>query len=288
MIRDNRLAVIVDGSSLIYRAFFAYRDMKSPDDKPVGALFGFCSMLISLIRNHECFMFCVAMDSGRKTFRSDIYSEYKAHRPPMPEDLREQIPLLGDACDALGVTTVQKTAFEADDLIATFSQSMSAEQIKTRIVGVDKDLMQLINDKVHMYNPVKSQMIYSNDVVEKFGVLPHQMTSFQAIVGDASDNIPGIKGIGPVNATKLLKEYGSLHGIYENIHSILPIKIREKLTNCRDNAELSLKLATLDKHVELDIKHDDLYVKQNYDVAADFLSTFGFQSLIKKLSGIQL
>ncbi len=218
---ENRLAVLVDASCLIYRAFYVFKNIKSPAGNPVGALYGFCSSLIDLIKDHKNDFFCVAMDSGRQTFRSEIYKDYKAHRAPMPDELRSQISLIDDACSAFGMPVVKKTGFEADDLLATLAHKFSLKNITSKIVGVDKDLLQLINDKIYIHNPSKSIDIHSNDVFDKYGIYPSQMRSFQAIVGDASDNIPGIKGIGSVGASKLLQKYNDLKNIYNNIDAIL-------------------------------------------------------------------
>lgn len=277
-------AILIDGSSIIYRAFHGFPDLTLPDGKPVGALFGFCSMLVSILNNHKYDLFCVVLDSARETsFRTKIYKEYKAHRPPTPDSLKEQFPLIIKACEALGIPTIKKAGFEADDLIATYTCIFSRNSITTKIIGVDKDLMQLINNDVYMYDPIKIKEIRSDDVFKKYGIFPHQMTHFQAIVGDASDNIPGVKGVGPVTAAKLLKKYENLHGIYKNIQHITPTKMREKLEINQKNAELSLQLATLDRNVNVDSNFQKLKVKYNRNQAIDFLENLGFKSIIKKL-----
>ncbi|GHT95056.1 hypothetical protein FACS1894122_12250 [Alphaproteobacteria bacterium] len=279
----KKLAVLVDGSSFIYRAFFAFPQLTTGDGRAVGAVHGFCSMLISLLEKHKSDFFCVALDSGRITFRSEIFPEYKANRAAVPEELEKQFPLLKDACGAFGVPTVEKVGFEADDLMATYAKKLADAGMEVRIISSDKDLMQLIDENVSMFDPIKSKVIKSEDVFEKYGVYPSQMVHFQALVGDSSDNIPGIRGIGPVTATKLLAEHKTLDGVYENIEKIQPQKLREKLINGRESLDISLKLVTLDRNVELDDASLNLSVSYNHENAVRFLESLGLFNLIKRV-----
>ncbi|GHU10839.1 hypothetical protein FACS189449_01100 [Alphaproteobacteria bacterium] len=279
----KKLAVLVDGSSFIYRAFFALPQLTTRDGRAIGAVHGFCSMLISLLEKHRSDFFCVALDSGRTTFRSEIFPEYKANRSAVPDELKEQFPLLKEACRAFGVPTVEKVGFEADDLMATYSRKLADAGMEVRIISSDKDLMQLIDENVSMFDPIKSKIIKSEDVFEKYGVYPSQMVHFQALVGDSSDNIPGIKGIGPATATKLLAEYKTLDGIYENIEKIQPPKLGEKLITGKESLALSLKLVTLEKNVGLDDDSLSLSVSYNYDDAVRFLESLGLSNLIKRV-----
>ncbi|MDR0968770.1 MAG: hypothetical protein LBL99_04045 [Holosporaceae bacterium] len=281
------LAVLVDGSGFIYRAYYATPQLTDREGRPVGAIFGFCSILISTLEKHKSDLFCVAFDCGRDTFRSKIYSEYKANRAATPEDLKMQMPLLKDVCGAFGIPTISKKGFEADDIIATYAAKLSDRGYEVRIVSSDKDLMQLVTDNVSMFDPMKSKFIKEKEVFEKYGVLPSQMIFLQALMGDASDNIPGVKGIGPKTAAKLIGEFKTLDNLYQNIDSVRPEKVKEKLIADKDAAFLSLKLVELDRNVETDQCCEDLKVFYSYAKAAAFFSSMGFGSLIKRLAALR-
>jgi DNA polymerase-1 len=249
-------------------------------------------MLISLVNKHVADYFFVAFDCGKSAFRSAIFPDYKANRECPPDELKEQFPLFREACVALGFPIVEKVGFEADDLIATYAEKLSSCGFKVKIVSVDKDLVQLVNDNITVFDPAKSLAITRDEVVKKYGVSPAQMVFFQALVGDVADNVPGVSAIGPVTAAKLLNKYHTLDGIYANIEKIEPPRIREKLKCHRDDAELSLKLVTLDRNVPIGNRLDDCNIggarngyacAYNYEKAADFLGSLGFHSLIKRL-----
>ncbi|MDR2645922.1 MAG: hypothetical protein LBC04_01960 [Holosporaceae bacterium] len=284
-------AILVDGSGFIYRAYYASPPLINKDGHPVGAVFGFCSMLISLLKRHkilaEAFIanpFCVVLDSGRDTFRSQIYAEYKSNRQAIPEELKVQIPMFRDACEAFGISTISKKGFEADDIIATYSAKLSEQGYDVKIISSDKDLMQLVSDNVSLFDPIKSKLIKADEVREKYDVLPHQMIFLQALMGDASDNIPGVGGIGPKTAAKLVKEFKTPEALYQNIDDVKPNRIKEYLKNQRAQFDISLKLVTLEKDIPLDINVDDLKILYNFLKAADFLKSHGFSSLIKRLA----
>ncbi|MDR0556002.1 MAG: hypothetical protein LBG20_03280 [Holosporaceae bacterium] len=282
------LSVLVDGSAFIYRAYYAVPQLIDGAGAPVGAVYGFCSMLIPLLKKYWTDLFCVVMDSGRETFRSKIYPEYKSNRSATPEDLRAQIPLLGKACESLGVSTLAKKGFEADDLIATCSTKLSQQGYEVRIISSDKDLLQLITDDVFLYDPIKSKMMRAEDVLEKYQVLPCQMTMLQALMGDASDNVPGVSGIGPRTAAKLINEFKTLDAIYQNISAIKSKKIRENLISQREILDISLRLVTLEKNVPLDENLSDFRIRCDRNKAADFLEMLGFHSLARKYLGYPL
>ena len=280
---EKKLAVLVDGSSFVYRAFYALPQLTRADEKPVGAIYGFSSMLLGLLEKHESDLFCVMLDSGRKTFRKEMYPEYKANRSEMTEELRSQLPMIAEVCEAFGVPIVKKDGYEADDLLATYANRLVEKDFSVRIVSPDKDLTQLIDDKISLFDPMKSKIISSDDVLKKFGVLPSQMRFFQALVGDSSDNIPGVKGIGPVTAAKLIQQFSSLDELYEKIDFVEPKKVREKLIEHKNEAELSLKLVTLEKNIELDENFDQISVQMDYNKAHAFLFENDFNSLVKRL-----
>jgi DNA polymerase-1 len=191
--------------------------------------------------------------------------------------------LLKETCQAFGVPTVEKIGFEADDLMATYAKKFVAEGVEVRIISSDKDLMQLIDEHVSMFDPIKSKVIKAEDVFEKYGVYPEQMVHFQALIGDSSDNIPGIKGIGPVTAAKLLKTYKTLEGIYDNIDAIQPPKLKEKLISGKNELDLSLKLVTLEKNVALSDDSLNLSVSYDHDTAVRFLNSLDFSNLIRRV-----
>ncbi|MDR0677666.1 MAG: DNA polymerase I [Holosporaceae bacterium] len=281
----NKLAVLVDGSGFIYRAYYALPPLINRDGRSVGALYGFCRMLISLLEKHRSDLFCVVLDSGRDTFRMQIYPEYKANRSETPEELKAQLPMLKDVCDAFGVPNIKKKGFEADDIIATYSDKMSRSGYEVRIVSSDKDLMQLVTDKVSLFDPMKSKIIQSEEVIEKYGVLPSQMVFFQALMGDASDNVPGIEGIGPKTASKLINEFQTIDRLYDNIEYVKSEKIRNNLITQKEALDISLKLVTLEKNAEIDEDFRDFTVSFDPVKAVEFLKTIGFESLIKRIGG---
>ncbi|MBR1734281.1 MAG: hypothetical protein IJ730_02360 [Alphaproteobacteria bacterium] len=280
---EEKLAVIIDGSSFIFRAFFACPPMKSNDGRSVGAVHGFCSMLISQLCKHNSDTFCVAMDSGRQTFRLEMYPQYKANRVSMPDDLRQQMPLMQEACAAFGLPTLAQPGIEADDLIASYSNILSNKGYKVRIVGIDKDLLQLLSDKVEIYNPIKEKVVTKEDVIKKYGVTPDQMIDFQALVGDTADNVPGVAGIGPVTAAKLINTYGSISNIYANVNTITPQKLKEKLLTHKEDAELSKKLVTLKKDVKIFDIFPSIKLDYKHEKAHNFLTSLGFNSLIHRM-----
>ncbi|MDR1983197.1 MAG: DNA polymerase I [Holosporaceae bacterium] len=284
----NKLAVLVDGSGFIYRAYYALPQLTNEHEQSIGAVYGFCSMLISLLKKHESDLFCVVLDSGRNTFRSEIYAAYKSNRNETPEDLKSQMPMLNDVCSAFGIPTISKKGFEADDIIATYSEKLSERGYDVRIISSDKDLMQLVTDNISLFDPIKSKVIKTEEVLEKYGVLPSQMVFLQALMGDASDNIPGIRGIGPKTAANLINEFKTLDAIYQNIDAIKSQKIRELLVSQKELLDTSLRLVTLDKNVNVEENFSDLRVSYNRDRVVDFLESAGFSSLVKRLGSPSL
>ena len=203
---------LIDGSSFIFRAYFAtFRNpMTRSDGTPVNAVFGFCNMLMKLLNETDADHVCVVFDTARKTFRNDIYSEYKAHRPSPPDDLIPQFDLVRQAVEAFNVSAVEMAGYEADDLIATYAKQASAMGAEVTIVSIDKDLMQLVDDNISMLDTMKNRVIKHAEVVEKFGVGPEGVIDVQALAGDSSDNVPGVAGVGPKTAALLIQEFGSL------------------------------------------------------------------------------
>ncbi|MDR1560808.1 MAG: hypothetical protein LBS23_00415 [Holosporaceae bacterium] len=281
---NNKLAVLIDGSGLVYRAYYALPQLTNNNGEYVGAVYGFCSILMSLMEKHKSDLFCIVFDAGRHTFRTEMYPAYKSNRDETPENLKTQFPRLKKACVAFGIPSIEKKGFEADDIIATYANKLASSAYEVRIVSSDKDLMQLINDKISLFDPIKSKSIKTQEVIEKYGVLPSQMTMLQALIGDPSDNIPGISGIGPKTAAKLINEFRTLEEIYQNIDKIKQSKVKENLINQKNQLDLSLKLVTLEKNIDIDEDFYKLKISFDYNQAVEFLNSYNFDSLIRRLN----
>ncbi|HPQ51547.1 MAG TPA: 5'-3' exonuclease H3TH domain-containing protein, partial [Alphaproteobacteria bacterium] len=199
---------LVDGSGFIFRAYHALPPLTRPDGTPVGAVMGFCNMLHKLLTSHPDAHIAIIFDAARLNFRNEIYADYKAHRPPAPEDLVPQFPLIREASEAFGLPTIEMEGYEADDLIATYARLANDNGIDVTIVSSDKDLMQLVRDGVSMIDPMKQITIGREQVIEKFGVPPEQVIDVQSLCGDSVDNVPGVPGIGIKTAAQLISEYG--------------------------------------------------------------------------------
>src|SRR5882757_9562173 len=208
---DQKLhLILIDGSGFIFRAYHALPPMTRPDGKSVNAVFGFSNMLAKLLREHVGTHIAVIFDAGRTTFRNRLYEDYKAHRPPAPDDLIPQFSLIRDAVRAFDLPCLEQGGFEAYDLIATYAREAGERGAIATIVSSDKDLMQLVTDKVTMYDTMKDRRIGIAEVIEKFGVPPEKVVEVQALAGDSTDNVPGVPGIGVKTAAQLIVEYGDL------------------------------------------------------------------------------
>ena len=236
--------VIIDLSNIIYRAFFGLQQpLKTPEGVMVNAVYGTFNMIYSMISDLKPDSIVAALDS-RKSDRKEEYAEYKSNRSKMPDDLRPQIPMIHDLLTAMNIQMVEEPGLEADDLIYSLvEQGKHFDQIF--IISGDKDLMQLVNDQVKIYDTMKQKTFNRESVFEKFGVSPEQIVDYLSIVGDASDCIPGVNGIGDKGAAKLLATYGSLDKIYEAIETIKPDGLKAKLIAGKESAYLSQNLAKL-------------------------------------------
>ncbi len=260
--------ILVDGSSFIFRAFHALPPLtRKSDGLPVGAVAGFCNMLWKLLqegptpeKGDEPTHFGVVFDYSSKTFRNAIYKDYKANRPPPPEDLVPQFGLIRKATRAFSTPCLELEGYEADDLIATYAAQAHAAGGRVTIVSSDKDLMQLVNDDVTMIDTMKNRVMGADFVREKYGVDPDMMIDLQALAGDSTDNVPGVPGIGPKTAAQLLDEYGSLDGILDRAGEIKQQKRRENLIAHADLARVSKQLVTLDRDVPVEVPIEDLAV----------------------------
>jgi len=288
-IDKNSHVVLVDGSAYIFRAYHALPPLTNKiDGTPVGAVAGFCNMLFKLMNNQTDLdrptHFAVIFDASGKTFRNDIYDRYKANRGETPEDLIPQFPLTREATIAFGAASVEMTGFEADDLIATYARVADEAGARCTIISSDKDLMQLVTDRVIMRDPMKNKDIGIKEVEEKFGVKPDRVIDVQALAGDSVDNIPGVPGIGVKTAVLLLNEYGPLEELLERSHEIPQKGRREKMMANKEQALLSKVLVTLKNDVDLEVPIEDLAVTDpDVDVLFDFLERMTFRTLTARV-----
>ena len=255
---------IVDGSSYIYRAFHAMPPLTTSSGRPTGAIKGVSNMMMSLKNENDGSSIITVFDAKGKTFRSDIYSDYKANRPPMPDELRLQLDPIKSICKAIGFPIVEIEGVEADDVIATIVKIAIEEGYSCVISSLDKDLMQLVEDPaVSMINTMTNKKFNEKDVIEKFGVKPNQIKDMLALVGDSSDNIPGVPKVGQKTAAKWLNEFGDLESIKENASSIKGV-VGENLRNSLDNLDRNINLVSLKQDVDIQVKFSDL-LTQNPD-----------------------
>ncbi len=282
---DNQGPVyLVDGSGYIFRAFFALPPMTRPDGTPVNAVYGFANMLSKLIEDSEASHLAVIFDTARKTFRSEIYPEYKANRPPAPDELIPQFDLIREATRAFNVACIELAGYEADDLIATFARRGAADGRGVILVSSDTDRMPLVADRISMLDPVKNRMIGHDEVIERFGVGPEKVVDVQALAGDSTDNVPGVPGIGVKTAAQLIIEYGDLDTLLARAEEIKQPKRRENLIHHADLARVSRELVRLVDDVPTDEQLGDFEVKDpDPDVLLPFLEEQGFNSMIARV-----
>ncbi len=279
---------LIDASGFIFRAYFALArsqgHLTNSEGMPVGAVLGFCNMMVKLLKTHEPEHIGVVFDTARQTFRKDIYADYKANRSAPPEDLVPQFPLIREAAKAFNFEPIELRGFEADDLIATYARQASEQGQDVIIVSSDKDLMQLVGQGISMFDPMKDKHIREPEVLEKFGVAPNRVIDVQSLAGDASDNVPGVPGIGVKTAAHLINEYGDLDTLLERAGEIKQPKRREALIEHAEMARVSRQLVTLDQHVDVPIPLESLSVGTPFseDLTA-FLQKQGFKSLATRL-----
>lgn len=276
---------LVDGSGYIFRAYFALpQNLTNPEGQPVGAVLGFTNMLMKLLTDLHAPYIAVIFDAARKNFRNEIYPEYKANREAPPEDLVPQFALIHEATEAFDIPALQQEGYEADDLIATYARLAREQGKKVTIVGTDKDLMQLVDDDVRMYDPIKGRYLEQEDVEKKFGVRPDKVIDVQALAGDSVDNIPGVPGIGVKTAAQLIGEYGSLEELLNRAAEIKQPKRRETLIEHAENARISKQLVTLDKEAPVPLGLEDLKTRNpDSPKLAAFLQKQGFKTILARL-----
>jgi DNA polymerase-1 len=281
---------LVDGSSYIFRAYHALPPInRKSDGLQLNAVFGFCNMLWKLLRDmkpeEKPTHLAVVFDLSERTFRTEMYPDYKAHRPDPPDDLRPQFPLIREAVKAFDLPCLEQRGFEADDLIATYVREACEAGATAMIVASDKDLMQLVRDGVIMFDTMKDRKIGRPEVIEKFGVPPEKVIEVQALIGDSTDNVPGVPGIGVKTAAQLIGEYGDLETLLKRAGEIKQEKRRQALIDNAEKARLSKKLVTLDDHVKLDVPIGDLAVHEpDHKRLIAFLKAMEFNAITRRVA----
>ncbi|MBT7756026.1 MAG: DNA polymerase I, partial [Rhodospirillaceae bacterium] len=276
--------ILIDGSGYIFRAYHALPPMTRPDGTPVNAVYGFTSMLLKLVDDSDAEYLAVIFDTARKTFRSDIYKEYKANRPPPPDDLIPQFSLIRDATRAFGLPQAELEGYEADDLIATYARQAADAGQRVTIVSSDKDLMQLVDDNISMMDPMKGTAISYPEVEKRFGVRPDKVIDIQSLAGDSTDNVPGVPGIGVKTAALLIDEYGDLDTLLERAGEIKQTKRRENLIEFADLARVSRELVTLKQDVPVEAAYDSFVLQEpDPDNLIGFLEEQGFKTILARV-----
>ena len=280
---------LVDGSGYIFRAYHALPPLtRKSDGLQVNAVLGFCNMLWKLLaemKDDKPTHLAVVFDKSEKTFRTDFYPEYKAHRPDPPDDLIPQFPLIREAVHAFEIPCLEQAGFEADDLIATYARLACEAKATTTIVSSDKDLMQLVGNGVTMYDTMKDKRIGAAEVMEKFGVGPDKVIEVQALIGDSSDNVPGVPGIGVKTAAQLIGEYGDLETLLKRASEIKQDKRRQTLIDNAELARISKRLVTLDQNVPLEVPVDQLAVHApDYKNLIAFLKAMEFNTITRRVA----
>ena len=287
--KDDHL-YLVDGSGYIFRAYHALPPLtRKSDGLPVGAVSGFCNMLLKLLNDMGAAQtpthLAVIFDASGKTFRNDIYDQYKAHRPPAPEDLRPQFPLVREAVRAFDIPAIDLQGFEADDLIATYAVEAAKSGARVTIVSSDKDLMQLVGGTIDMVDTMKDKFIGPDEVLEKFGVAPNKVIDVQSLAGDSADNVPGVPGIGIKTAAQLIDEYGDLDTLLERASEIKQNKRRENLVEFAEQARISRELVTLRQDTPMPVGFDDMVMRAPEGAKLlGFAKAMEFNTLTKRLA----
>jgi DNA polymerase-1 len=277
--------IIIDGYGFVFRAFHSLPPLTRADGTAIGAVYGFTNMLLRFIESHQADYIVVALDAGKKTFRNDFYPQYKAHRPPAPPELVVQFPIIREAIAAFGLHTLEQEGFEADDLIASYAAYANNIGIDVMVVSGDKDLMQLIGPGLTLYDPLRNKNVTAEDVKAKFGVQPCQMLDYLALVGDASDNIPGVAGVGAKTASALLQEFGSMQQIYDNLDNIAPTRRQQLLKDGYESAVISKQLVSLKCDLPPAYSIDELSMPLLHGgKLLQFMKDQGFKNLAVRLS----
>ena len=286
MNKQNRL-ILIDGSGYIFRAYYALPPMQRKDGTPVNAVFGFTNMLVKLIEDYSQEKLVVIFDAARDNFRNKIYPAYKANRGETPEDLMPQFELIKNCVKAFNIPQLELEGYEADDIIATYTNLAQKNHIPSLIISSDKDLMQLVTDNVKMLDPMKNKHIGVKEVINKFGVRPDKVAQIQALTGDKVDNIPGAPGIGPITAKELIQSFGDIESLIKNVKNIKQDRRRKIIEDSKEDIRISLELVKLEKKISLPLSIDDIIpyseVESNSENIKEFLIGQGFKTILQRL-----
>ncbi len=288
MTSDQKLLLLVDGSSYLYRAFHALPPLTNTKGQPTGAVYGVINMINRLIENTNPDYLAIVFDAKGKTFRDEIYEAYKSNRPPMPDELRDQVAPLQQVVSALGYPQLIVPGVEADDVIGTLALQASQQGLRTLISTGDKDMAQLVSPNITLINTMSNTQLDEEGVKKKFGVPPNRIIDYLALIGDTSDNIPGIPKVGPKTAAKWLQTYDSVDNIIANANKIGG-KVGESLRNCLEQLPISYKLATIKLDVELDKKPDELIAHaRDTEALQDLYQQLEFKTWLEQLNNAAL
>ncbi|MBM4349657.1 MAG: DNA polymerase I [Deltaproteobacteria bacterium] len=276
---------LIDGSSYIYRAFYAIRHLSNSKGFPTNAIYGFTQMLLKVLKDHQPDYLAVVFDSKAPTFRSEVYKEYKANRPAMPDGLIPQIPYIKRIIEGYRIATLEMDGYEADDLIGTVAKGMAPE-VEVVIITGDKDILQLVSDRIQVYDTMKEKRIGVEEVRQRFGVSPGQVVEVMGLAGDAVDNIPGVPGIGEKTAIELIKAFGSIDHLLDHLDQVPQKKLKEKLENHGELARLSRRLATIQTDVPITFRKED-FVLSSPDPGSlrGLFKELEFNKLLRELPG---
>ncbi len=275
--------IIIDGSGYIFRAFYAITRLSTSKGLPTNAVYGFVNMLLKVLEDEKPTKLAITFDTAKPSFRKDLFEEYKANREKPPEDLIPQFELIQRAVDCFGIERLEAEGFEADDVIATLAEQAKKDGYQVEIITGDKDLMQLVGDSITLYDTMKGKRIGAKEVFEKFQVRPEQVVDVLALMGDSSDNIPGVAGIGPKTAAELISQFGTLEGIYNGLDQIKQEKRRQTLADQREQAFLSQQLATVRRDVPLEISYERMnYTGPRKAELQAFFEELEFSGLLKR------
>ncbi|MDH4078622.1 MAG: DNA polymerase I [Nitrospira sp.] len=283
-IESRKTLYLIDGSAYIYRAFFALPALNNSKGLQTNAVYGFMTTLLKIIREHKPDGLAVAFDEKGPTIRHEEFKEYKAQRPPMPDGMQAQIPYIHRAVEALNIPAVKQAGYEADDLIGTLARQAEHAGYDVVIVTGDKDMLQLLTSHVRIYDPVKDKWLGEPECVAKFGVEPGRVVEVMGLMGDASDNIPGVKGIGEKTAIKLISQFGTIEELLRRLDEVAPARIKTLLTDQAENARLSRKLATIDTRSPVEFHPDSYRIQPPHEAhLTELLRELEFTSLLKSL-----
>ncbi len=287
MTDKNKTLFLIDGSAFVYRAFHAIRSLSNSNGHPTNATFGFTRILLKLFREKQPEYAGVFFDVKGPTFRHKIFDEYKANRPPMPDDLVLQIPDIKRVTHALNIPVVEKQGFEADDLVGTFARIAQEQGFQVVMVTGDKDFIQLITKQCSLWDPMKDTVKGYDSVKEEMGIEPASFVEVLGLAGDTADNIPGVKGVGPKTAVGLIRDFGSIASLYENLDSLKKKKkLHENLASSRDLVDLSLELARIDQHVAVEQSLEDFRLTEfDTEQAFQIFQELEFKTLAREFSG---